>query len=284
MSLPSALYEKKATLYCDNALAPKAAILYFHGGGLIYGSRGDLPARHLETFCSKGYAVIALDYPLAPGAKIPVIIDDVKKSIEWYIESRGTILQAPLPYFLWGRSAGAYLCLLMLKEKLSEMPAGILSYYGYGLLCDGWFNSQSPFYSKYPPVSEACLSVLSQGLCANRHIDEFFVAYVFLRQTGKWSSVFYDGDEDSLLVGFSLRGFKPESDPPVFLAHSTNDPDVPFSEYCRLSNLLSDSSSFTVSLPAHDFDRDAGSAETKRLLSESLNFLNSALERKTSKE
>ena len=41
-------YDKSAIIYFDQKITPKACILYFHGGGLLYGHKDDLPEGHLR--------------------------------------------------------------------------------------------------------------------------------------------------------------------------------------------------------------------------------------------
>ena len=116
--IPSEKFKKGATVYTDSDTPVKAAIIYFHGGGLLYGRRKDLPRPHLNTLTQAGYAIIAFDYPLAPAAKLEMIMNDVESSIQYYIDHSDELIKSPkssegsLPYFLWGRSAGAYLCLI----------------------------------------------------------------------------------------------------------------------------------------------------------------------------
>ena len=116
--IPSEKFKKGATVYTDSDAPVKAAIIYFHGGGLLYGRRKDLPRPHLNTLTQAGYAIIAFDYPLAPAAKLEMIMNDVESSIQYYIDHSDELIKNPkssegsLPYFLWGRSAGAYLCLM----------------------------------------------------------------------------------------------------------------------------------------------------------------------------
>ncbi len=271
------LYDKSATLYKDDFIPPRAVILYFHSGGLLYGSRKDLPSYHIKEMCAAGLAILAIDYVLAPAVKLSEITRDVNSSINWYLNNRMTIFSAPLPYFLWGRSAGGYLCLLTLKSNFDESPAGILSYYGYGLLCDDWYRSPSEFYCRYPRVSKECLSQLSSHPCSFLSIDSAFPAYVYLRQQGIWSSVFSDKDI-ALIADFSLRGYEPSIKTcPMFFAHSTNDTDVPFSEFSALIRKFESASRYVVSITSHDFDRDTDSPLTKGVISESISFINSAL-------
>ena len=111
-------------MYTNSDTPVKAAIIYFHGGGLLYGRRKDLPRPHLNTLTQAGYAIIAFDYPLAPAAKLEMIMNDVESSIQYYIDHSDELIESPkssegsLPYFLWGRSAGAYLCLMQQQRNL----------------------------------------------------------------------------------------------------------------------------------------------------------------------
>ena len=77
ISIPNDHYDKHATLYFDTDQKPKAYILYFHGGGLLFGTRTDLPMLHLESLTASGYCIAAYDYPLAPAAKLEMILADV---------------------------------------------------------------------------------------------------------------------------------------------------------------------------------------------------------------
>ena len=62
ISIPGKFYEKHATLYFDTDHKPKACILYFHGGGLLYGTRTDLPEFHLTSMTEAGYCIIAFEH------------------------------------------------------------------------------------------------------------------------------------------------------------------------------------------------------------------------------
>ena len=79
-------FTKKATVYHEDSVSPKAVLLYFHGGGLLYGNREDLPEKHLRTFTEKGYVLAAMDYPLAPAVTLPGILEDVLDSVNRYEE------------------------------------------------------------------------------------------------------------------------------------------------------------------------------------------------------
>lgn len=273
-------YFKQATIYSNPQISPKACILYFHGGGLLYGSREDLPRLHINMFTDAGFLIIAFDYPLAPAAKLEFILSDVVGSINDYIQSCEKYCRVKLPYFLWGRSAGAYLCLLAAAcEKVAQPPLGILSYYGYGFLDGNWFNMPSSYYCSLPSVSPSCLTALPPEIHATGDLDTHYSAYVYGRQSGTWKSLFYEGREKYFFLDYSLRTCN-MLPCPLFCAHSINDTDVPYSEFLELCSKYN-AQRFVASRNTHDFDRFEKDSVTLQLLQNSIEFMESHLDRQT---
>lgn len=296
ISIPDEFYDKNATIYFDTDHKPKACILYFHGGGLLYGTRTDLPEFHLTSMTEAGYSIIAFDYPLAPSAKLDLILDDICASINHYIENfssySAAYTEAPkknqtslefthseaLPYFLWGRSAGAYLCLLAgAHGKFTKKPAGILSYYGYGFLCDGWFMTPSNYYCALPAVNESALSAVPSVIHAVGDLNTHYSVYVYARQTGKWIDMIYAGRQKFFYLDYTLRTCD-KLPCPLFCAHSTGDTDVPYSEFLELCNKYQPQR-FVASHNMHDFDRDTKNPVTMRLMEATIKFLDLKLDR-----
>lgn len=48
----------------------RPAILWLHGGALIFGNRSMLPGEQMELYLAAGYTVISIDYRLAPETKL----------------------------------------------------------------------------------------------------------------------------------------------------------------------------------------------------------------------
>jgi acetyl esterase/lipase len=121
--------ELQATLYA--ASNPKGLILYFHGGGLIYGSRDDLPSSYINQFTQAGYSLLSLDYPLIPEVKIDTLVQSLEEGIQQLelIPELKNENFSRLIYF--GRSAGAFLALLLSQSKKLKIPEQIISFYGY---------------------------------------------------------------------------------------------------------------------------------------------------------
>lgn len=276
ISITDAGYPKTAVVYSDWRSDPRACILYFHGGGLLYGSKNDLPELHIDTLTRAGYVIVAYDYPLAPAAKLPAILDDVRASISHYIQHPLQYYSKELPYFLWGRSAGAYLCLIAAAYgQFPQQPLGILSYYGYGFLCDHWFQSPSPYYNSLPSVNKSCLESLPGDIETTGDLMTHYSIYVYARQTGKWFSLLYEGREKFFYLDFTLRTCE-KLPCPLFAAHATNDTDVPFDEFRELCSRYQPKT-FIAACDVHDFDREENNPFTPKLLTETLAFLNSYL-------
>lgn len=268
--------ELHTTLYRSTQKTTRATLLYFHGGGLLYGKRTDLPRYHIDTFCDDGYSILAFDYRLAPVNKLPQIIEDVEDAIIWYLNNRKQLFYFKCPYFLWGRSAGAYLCLLAGRMDLLEKPIGILSYYGYTFVKDFWYNKPNTYYSQFAPVdSEIITSVCKEGETAEGLLETRYSLYVYARQTGKWICMLSDNSIDDF---YNLYSFKKEIDfnnyPPVLLAHSFHDTDVPFAEAQVLFSMLPKSHLFVASAKTHDFDKDTTCDDALSLIEGSLCFMN----------
>lgn len=270
-------YTKKATVYFNPEKPVQAAVLYFHGGGLLYGQREDLPEAHIDAFTGAGLAIIAFDYPLAPAADLDMILADVRDSANTYIQHPEMFeLKKNLPYFLWGRSAGAYLALMTAASAdLAAPPAGILSYYGYGFLTDRWDTDPSPYYLSLPQVSKDAFDAVPRGIHADGPMATHYSLYVYARQTGAWRRLIYKGRDKFFYLNDSLRNVT-ALPAPLFAAHAIADPDVPFAEFTALCNQFNPER-FVAAGNVHDFDRETDTPAAKDVLKKSVAFVDSCL-------
>ena len=85
--------------YCDSQrldlYVPRAAVtrplpvaMYVHGGGMTAGDKSDLNPVFLDALASQGYAVVSINYRLAPQYRYPAQIEDVKCAIR-YLHAEG---------------------------------------------------------------------------------------------------------------------------------------------------------------------------------------------------
>lgn len=269
--------ELKGSLYRAKTESSKGVLLYYHGGGLLYGNRNDLPNLHIDMLTKAGYSIFAFDYRLAPEANFDLILRDVLDSIEFFIMSRDELGIGDCPYFLWGRSAGAYLALIASTSNFKTGPRAIISYYGYGFTIPDWYNTSNIHYLKYPLVKRQEIeSIIKDRFIANGDILERYSLYVYARQSGKWISMITGGSEDKFLSKYSLLNIpKNFNFPPSFIAHSFKDNDVPFRESMELCKIINESDLYTCSIAEHDFDRYEKDKNTLELLNQTISFLDS---------
>ena len=92
-------------------------IVYFHGGGLVEGDKGDTHefVKHLTKL---GFAVATANYSLLTESKFPKCVKDAARAVKYVkdnIKSKGILVM--------GQSAGAYLTLMLClnREYLKEV-------------------------------------------------------------------------------------------------------------------------------------------------------------------
>lgn len=89
-----------------------ATIVWFHGGGLIYGER-EIPA-YLKD---KGFAVVGVGYRLSPKASVNTIIDDAAAAVAWVFNNIEKYKGNKSQIFISGHSAGGYLAMMLGLNK-----------------------------------------------------------------------------------------------------------------------------------------------------------------------
>ena len=131
---------------------PVPVLVYIHGGCLMYGSRKSVDTRQLELYLQAGYAVISIDYRLAPETKLPAIIEDLRDAFRWIAEVGPGLFNAdPQRLAVVGHSAGGYLA-QMAGCAAQPRPRAIVSFYGYGDIIGDWYSKPDPYYCQQPAV------------------------------------------------------------------------------------------------------------------------------------
>lgn len=263
----------QAQFYQPSVSKMKTVILYFHGGGFVYGNRDDLPVEYIDMLTAAGIGLVAVDYPLAPETKLPVILEVTNKVTAWFVNQFLPEHQLK-KYFIMGRSAGSYLALAsgIYTEHLTIRPTGILALYGYFNLNDATFNLPNRHYLQYPQVSDQIIKAqIKTEPLFNTPDKNRYLVYVAARQTGDWLNLFLtDSDEKSAL---SLEKRKLKELPPLFLSASVKDPDVPVRQSRQLANLHPDATLHLVDLDEHDFDRTHPETYGKELYTEIVSWI-----------
>ncbi len=108
------LPEQKVDVYLpDEGDGPFPLIIYVHGGGWSMGTKreGALPC--IIDAIKFGYAVISVDYRLAPGVKFPEFLFDVKTAVRWARANAKEYRFDPDRFGMVGDSAGGHLTLMV---------------------------------------------------------------------------------------------------------------------------------------------------------------------------
>lgn len=241
-----------ATCYTPDT-SPTTTVLYLHGGGLEFGNRDDLPLDYIERFVAAGIQLVTFDYLLAPEVKIDVILPTLQESLQvaadkGYLTSR---------VILMGRSAGAYLCYLLLRDGFKA--DGLVDLYGYSGLDYPEFHMPAGFYEDFPKVlpMNAQAMIQRQPLVIGDMKDRYPL-YVSGRQFGTWLSQFLPSMRDA--DAYSLTPDQLRQLPPTLMIHCTDDPDVPFAAATHVADHLPSAKLIALRQREHDFDRDVTTA------------------------
>ena len=275
--------EIKADVYRPSQQNQRApGIVWIHGGALISGSRQWIHPEQLRRYLEAGYALIAIDYRLAPETQLPAIVEDLQDAFRW-IRQEGPRLFGVDPERLAavGHSAGGYLTLLA-GCLVSPRPRALVAFYGYGDIVADWYTKPDPFYCRQPLVTEEASGRLYHGpvtsqVYEGRRKEQF---YLYCRQQGTWPQEVGGRDPDEEPGFFEpycpLRNVT-SSFPPTLLLHGTADTDVPYEQShlmaAELRRWRIDSELITVDGGGHGFDAQMDEARVQDAFARTLAFL-----------
>src|SRR6516225_2068652 len=124
-----------ADVYRPSDAKIRPVIVWIHGGALITGNRdleiGDVTRFLLAFAKSKGYAVVSIDYRLAPETKLPDIISDIEEAFRWLASDGAKQFHLdPRRFVVAGESAGGYLTLVT-GYRVRPKPKALVALYGF---------------------------------------------------------------------------------------------------------------------------------------------------------
>ena len=118
----------------EGAAVPSPALIYLHGGGFTLFSLDTHDRLMREYAAQGGFAVIGVDYPLAPETKYPVALDRIEAFVLWLRDHGGALGVDPDRLALGGDSAGGNLsvatCLRLRERGEAGLVKAVLSNYG----------------------------------------------------------------------------------------------------------------------------------------------------------
>ncbi len=126
-----------------DAPAPRPVVIAIHGGSWQSGDRKQLPGVY-RYLAARGYAVLAINYSLAPEHVFPRAREDVLAAVAWAqanADEHGLDAQKVV---LLGRSAGAQLALSAGYEAGNEHIRGVVAYYPPTDMRWSWAHPTNP--------------------------------------------------------------------------------------------------------------------------------------------
>jgi acetyl esterase/lipase len=224
----------------------RPVVVWIHGGALIVGSRASVPPQLLDLCRREGYALVSIDYRLAPEVKLPAIIEDLQDAFRWLRKEGPEAAHVdPDKVVVTGGSAGGYLT-MMTGFCLPARPRALVAYWGYGDVDGDWYTKPSAFYRKHVPLidkEEAYKAVGREVLTGTEGAEGKARGrfYQYLRQNGLWTK--------------EVTGFDPQAErrkldpycpvrnlttdyPPTLMIHGTADDDVPYEQSAAMDREL----------------------------------------------
>jgi acetyl esterase/lipase len=212
----------------------RPVIIWIHGGALIFGGRGSVKDHQLQRYLRAGYAVVSIDYRLAPETKLPAIIEDLQDAYRWAREQGPQLFQIdPDRVAVVGDSAGGYLT-LMAGFAVTPRPKALVSFYVYGDITGPWTSHADPHYGKLDLIAKKeAYGALGGTVCSESPIFPRVTFYNYCRQNGLWLKEVagLDPDKDrATLEQFCPVRHVTREFPPTLLLHGDKDTDVPFEQ------------------------------------------------------
>ncbi len=219
----------------DDVVRP--VVVWIHGGALINGHRDGTSGRVRKMMLDEGYALVSIDYRLAPETKLPAIIEDLEDAFRWLRQEGKDRLHVDVSKIVvMGGSAGGYLTLTA-GYRVKPRPVALVAFWGYGDLVGDWYSrpSRHPRHQRSKMTREEAYQQVSGPPIADSRDREGNggAFYQFCRQRGEWPKAVSGWDPDQEREKFfpfmPVRNVTAQY-PPTLLIHGTEDTDVPYEQ------------------------------------------------------
>lgn len=237
--------EIKADVYRTDDTEVRPVVISIHGGALIFGHRGWIDETMKKLLLDDGYAIVSIDYRLAPETKLPDIIEDIEDAYAWVLKKGPELFHVDTRRIaVIGSSAGGYLTLTA-GYRCNPRPAVLVSFFGYGDLIGDWYSTPSKHKRHHTTTmteNEAWEQVNGPAISDSRdRIGNGGGFYQYCRQHGLWPHAVSGWDPQlnaDLFYKFMPLKNVSEEYPPTLLLHGTVDTDVPYDQSVMMSDEL----------------------------------------------
>ncbi|KAJ7076376.1 Alpha/Beta hydrolase protein [Mycena belliarum] len=227
-------------------LAKAPVFIWWHGGGLLQGTRKGTAPHHTLAPARHGLCIVSADYRLAPQTRLPGILADCKAAMDFvrsaaFARATGNRVDAS-KMVLSGSSAGGWLALLAgtgigyaaCGLELPSPVSGIAALYPISDLSDPfWTTKQHPvsYMPRVVPDDEVApfLDPAADKVAFSASDSKRAVFYHYMVQEGILESLLLDGTgipKSAFGVAPSLKTGR-FAVPPTYVIHGTIDDKVP---------------------------------------------------------
>ncbi|GAA5961676.1 hypothetical protein JCM3765_000471 [Sporobolomyces pararoseus] len=243
----------------DNGGKKLPIVVWFHGGGLLQGSRENLYP-HLASAPSKhNLCLISADYRLAPQTRFPQILSDVTTLFSFILspafdKATSSMLDTSRIVTM-GSSAGGWLSLLgglkiglqAWEEGSKERVKGVVGIYPItSVEHEFWHKKQHPvsYYDRVLSEEEmkVHLDPKADEISGNPDDPDRNKMYTWMIQEACLENLLLDGtgvDPSSYTVAKAIeQGKTVDPLPPIYLVHGTADDKVPHSQSLEVVEAL----------------------------------------------
>ena len=234
--------EIQADVYSSKADRLQPTLIWIHGGALIMGDRRGIDDTFRDQLAAAGFAVVSIDYRLAPETKLAAILEDVQDACKWVRDQGPELFQAdPRRIAVAGNSAGGYLALTT-GYHVKARPRALVSFWGFSDITGDWVSKPNALYR--PPLvtrEEAGKAVSTMPLTTPAAENSRGRYFLYCRQQGVWPQ-----EVAGLDPAKNARAFDPfcpirnvtAQYPPTLLIHGAKDTDVPHEQSADMDREL----------------------------------------------
>ena len=201
----------------ESGTGPFPTVIYVHGGGWTMGSKTLSYLDGVIGLLDHGYAVISVDYRLAPKTKFPEFLFDIKTSVRWARANAADYGLDPTRFGMAGDSAGGHLTLMI--GFTADRPEYAGDEYGWA----GYSDGVQAICDMYGP------SILAAP--TEQFLRESGIPAIPRAASGDRPSAYvsaFGTDDPGLLKLISPISHVHRDIPPVFIMHGALDSIVPY--------------------------------------------------------
>ncbi len=107
--------DQRLDVYLPENAPVKAVFVYFHGGGLVMGSK-ESATDFSDYLTAHNIATVSANYRLYPNTEFPEFIEDAADAVKWTFDHK-ELFGGCDKIFLGGSSAGGYISMMLCFDK-----------------------------------------------------------------------------------------------------------------------------------------------------------------------